>query len=88
LSSTAVSTFEVTAAFFDPPLPLLYYELKLYFRLPNKGLTRVADSSAASGISGSLLFTLLKKSKPNGASSSLSSYLRGASTYVISGYYF
>ena len=37
LISAAVSGVEVTPVFFDPPLPLLYYELKLYFRLPNKG---------------------------------------------------
>lgn len=37
--STAVFGVEDTAAFLDPPLPLLYWELILYFLLPNKGFT-------------------------------------------------
>ena len=39
LRRTAVSGVDVTAAFFDPPLPLLYYEPKLCFLFPNKGFT-------------------------------------------------
>jgi hypothetical protein len=44
--STAVSGVDDTAAFLDPPLPLLYYELMLYFRLTNNGLTLLAVKSA------------------------------------------
>jgi len=58
----------VETAFLDPPLPLLYYELILYFRLPNKGLTSLAGYSGYSCCSASVALTLLKKSNDSGAS--------------------
>ena len=66
--STAVLGAEITGFFLDPPLPLLYYELILYFRLPNNGFTLFAGISAYSAYSDYSL-TLLKKSKLSGASS-------------------
>jgi len=86
--STAVLGVEVTAAFLDPPLPLLYYEFKLYFRLPNNGFTLFGCYSGYSGCSTSLSFTLLKKSKLSGASVVCSSFFRGSSIIADSGNYF
>lgn len=74
------------AAFLDPPLPLLYYELILYFLLPNKGFAFTLFYSGYSGYSVSSI--LLKKSNPPEASSVCSSYFTGALTSAFSGYYF
>jgi hypothetical protein len=88
--STAVLGAVVTGAFFDPPLPLLYYELTLCFRLPNNGLTTLACVSwlsAASAYSDYSL-TLLKKSKLSIWIGPSSSSGLGASDDGCSGYSF